>query len=78
MLIGPHVVKHVDPTQVRPCSWEIISLPPGVVSGEAELYAGMCGISETLGFVHMMRESKTDDWGRIVIEWMPVHVLPSF
>ena len=30
-------------------------------SGEAELYAGMRGISETL-----MREFKTDDWGRIV------------
>ena len=34
-------------------------------SGEAELHAGMRGISETLGFVHM-REFKTDDWGRIV------------
>ena len=35
-------------------------------SGEAELYPGMRGISETLGFVHMMREFKTDDSGRIV------------
>ena len=35
-------------------------------SGEAELYAGMRGISETLGFIHMMREFKTNDWGRIV------------
>ena len=26
----------------------------------------MRGISDTLGFVHMMREFKTDDWGRIV------------
>ena len=26
----------------------------------------MRGISETLGFVHMMREFKTNDWGRIV------------
>ena len=35
-------------------------------SGEAELYAGMRGISGTLGFVHMMREFNTHDWGRIV------------
>ena len=35
-------------------------------SGEAELYAGMRGISETLGFVHLMREFKSNDWGRIV------------
>ena len=26
----------------------------------------MRGIAETLGFVHMMREFKTNDWGRIV------------
>ena len=32
-------------------------------SGEAELFAGMRGISDTLGFVHMMREFKTDHWG---------------
>ena len=30
------------------------------------MYAGMRGTTETLGFVHMMREFKTDDWGRIV------------
>ena len=30
------------------------------------MYAGMRGISKTLGFVHMMREFKTNDWGRIV------------
>ena len=35
-------------------------------SGEAELYAGMCGSSETLGFVQLMRESKSNTWGRIV------------
>ena len=28
--------------------------------------AGIRGISETLGFVHMMHEFKTNDWGRIV------------
>ena len=35
-------------------------------SGEAELCAGMRGISETLGFVHLMREFESNDWGRIV------------
>ena len=30
------------------------------------MYAGMRGISETLGFLHMMREFNTNDWGRIV------------
>ena len=28
--------------------------------------AGLRGISETLGFVHMMREFHTQDWGRII------------
>ena len=37
-----------------------------VSSGEAELYAGMRGISETLGFVHLMLEFKSSDLGRIV------------
>ena len=35
-------------------------------SGEAELHAGMRGISETLGFIHLMREFKSNAWGRIV------------
>ena len=35
-------------------------------SGEAELYAGVRGLSETPGFVHLMREFKSNDWGRIV------------
>ena len=35
-------------------------------SSEAELCAGMRWISETLEFVHLMRESKSNDWGRIV------------
>ena len=56
------------------CSWEIISSPCeshvqpriALISGEAELYAGIRGIPETLGFVHMMREFKPNDWGRIV------------
>ena len=33
---------------------------------EAELYAGLRRMSETLGFVHLMREFKSNDWGRIV------------
>ena len=32
-------------------------------SGEGELCAGMRGISETLGFVHLMREFVSNDWG---------------
>ena len=48
-------------------SWSRGSITPSALSsGEAELCAGKRGISETLGFVHMMREFKTDDWGRIV------------
>ena len=35
-------------------------------SGEVELYAGLRGISETFGFVHMMRELHPQDWGRII------------
>ena len=35
------------------------------------------GDAELRFFVHMMREFKTDDWGRIVIEWMPGQVVPS-
>ena len=43
--------------------WSRVQPRIALISGKAELYAG---ISETLGFVHMMREFKTDDWGRIV------------
>ena len=35
-------------------------------SGEAVMFAGMRCISETLGFVDLMREFKSNDWGRIV------------
>ena len=35
-------------------------------SGEVELYAGMWRNSENLGFVHLMREFKSNGWGRIV------------
>ena len=62
MLIGPHAKNHVDRILEGLCSWGIILSPRGgrvqpriaLSSGEAELYAGMRGISETLGFVHMM------------------------
>ena len=30
------------------------------------MYVGKRGISEILGFVHLMREFKSNDWGRIV------------
>ena len=72
MLIGPRAENHVDRIQEEFCSWGIISSPRDRVqprialsSGEAELYVGIRGISETVGFVHMMRDFKTNDWGRI-------------
>ena len=46
-------------------AWSRVQPRIALSSGEAELYAGMRGISETLGFVHMMREFNTNDWGRI-------------
>ena len=54
--LGNHLIAALSRVQPR------IALS----SGEAELYAGMRGVSETLGFVHMMREFRTHDWGRIV------------
>ena len=89
MPIGPHVAKHVVQTQVGLCSWEDhliaawsrVQPRTALGPGEAELYAGMCGISETQGFVHMMHEFKTDDWGieieRISRDEMHAHVLAS-
>ena len=47
-------------------AWSRIQPRFALSSGEAELCAGMRGISETLGFVRVMREFKTNDWGRIV------------
>ena len=37
-------------------AWSRVQPRIALSSGEAELYAGMRGISETLGFVHLMRE----------------------
>ena len=63
MPIGPRAKNHVDRIQEGLCSWRITGLPrsrfhPRIAlrSREAELYAGMRGISETLVFVHLMRE----------------------
>ena len=47
-------------------AWSRVQPRIALSSGAAELCAGTRGISETLGFVHMMREFKTNDWGRIV------------
>ena len=58
-------------------AWSRVQPRIALSSGEAELYAGMRGIFAGLGFVHMMREFKTNDWGRIVIVWMQVLVAPS-
>ena len=74
MPIGPHVEKHVDRIQegllqLRDhliAAWSRVQPRSALSSGEAELYAGMRGISETLGFVHLMREFQSNDWGRIV------------
>ena len=57
MLIGPHAKNHVDRIQEGLCSWgdHLIAawsrVQPRIAlsSGEAELYAGMRGISEILG-----------------------------
>ena len=58
-------------------AWSRVQPRIALSSGEAELYAGMRGISETLGVFHMMRELKTHDWVGLFIVWMPVHVVPS-
>ena len=47
-------------------AWSRVQPRIALSSGEAELYAGMRGITEALGFVHMRREFKTNDWGRII------------
>ena len=73
MLIGLHVLKHV--LQILGtlllgnhliASWSRVQPRIALSSGETELYAAMRGISETLGFVHMMREFHTPNWGHII------------
>ena len=56
MQLGDHLIA----------AWSRVQPRIALSSGEAELYAGMRGITEALGFVHMMREFKTNDWGRII------------
>ena len=73
MLIGLHVLKHV--LQILGtlllgnhliASWSRVQPRIALSSGEAELHAAMRGISETLGFVHMMLEFHTPNWGHII------------
>ena len=72
--MGVHAEKHVDRIQGGTlqlgdhliAAWSRLQPRIALSSGEAELYAGMRGISETLGFVHLMCEFKSNDWGRIV------------
>ena len=47
-------------------AWSRVQPRIALSSGEAELNAGMRGILEILGFVHLMREFRSNDWGRIV------------
>ena len=50
LLLGDHLIA----------AWSRVQPRVALSSGEAELHAGMRGISFTLGFVHMMREFKTN------------------
>ena len=43
-------------------AWSRIQPHIALSSGEAQFFAGMREISETLGFVHLMREIKSNDW----------------
>ena len=56
MQLGKHLIA----------AWSRVQPRVALSSGEAGSYAGMRGILETQGFVHMMREFKTNGWGRIV------------
>ena len=47
-------------------AWSRVQPRIALSSREAELYAGTRRISETLRFVHLMREFQSNDWGRIV------------
>ena len=66
--MGPHVVTHVDHIQVGLsvgvhliAAWSRVQPRIALSSGEAELYAGVWCISENTGFVHLMREFKSND-----------------
>ena len=47
-------------------AWSRVQPRIALSSGGAELHAGMRVISESLGFVHLMRGFKSNDWGLIV------------
>ena len=74
MLIGLHVVKTRRSNSGETlllgnhliAAWSRVQPRIALSSGEAELYAAMRGISKTLGFVHMMREFHTPNWGYII------------
>ena len=56
MQLGNHLIA----------AWSRVQPRIALSSAEAELYAGMRVISESLGFVHLTREFKSNDWGLIV------------
>ena len=74
MVIGLDARHHVDRIQEELwplenhliAAWSRVQPRIALSSVEAEWYAGMQGISETLGFVHLMREFKSNDCGRII------------
>ena len=65
MLFGPNAKNHVHRIQEGLCSSGIISSARGVVFRHA-LHWVQVKQSWNSGFVHLMREFKTDDWCRIV------------
>ena len=59
-------------------AWSRVQPRIALSSGEAALYAGMRGISDTLGFVHHDARVQVQMTGvGLFIVWMPVHVAPS-
>ena len=56
VMLGDHLIA----------AWSRVQPRIALSSGEAELYAVLRGISEMLGFVHMMREFHKPNWGQII------------
>ena len=54
--MGPHVIHW----------WSRIQPRVALSSGEAELYAGLKGVSETIGLLNMGRELRGPNWGSVV------------
>ena len=67
VMLGGHLIA----------AWSRVQPRIALSSGEAELYAGLRGISEMLGFVHMMREFHTPNWVKSFIAWMQMHFVLS-